>query len=299
MADVDQAALQLGEHVMNIVIQTGNLPMLKEALASDSQKMRFGSEFCMYALPSTSALKTAYTNTIDAGKDFVYVTPRPSDDYMDKIREHLSLLNDLGGATVVVNDLGTLRIIREFGDLTPHLGRQLVYTPSRCPWKEITEHPVSYFTKRKIKQIFYQTSLNYGPTLEFFKGLGVVGADVDWIPEIFNNLKSLTQKNLQVSVHLYSVPVAITRKCHMARFLGEENLDQCSRPCYTKAYSMDNELLDIGMYLHGNTVFKLTDPDGKTMTQLAKRGVSDLVLTMSPLSRVNSQTQLDILIQRF
>jgi hypothetical protein len=93
--------------------------------------------------------------------------------------------------------------------------------------------------------------------------------------------------------------VAITRKCHMARFLGEENLDQCSRPCYTKAYSMDNELLDIGMYLHGNTVFKLTDPDRNTITQLAKRGINELVLTMSPLSKVNSQTQLNSIIQRF
>jgi collagenase-like PrtC family protease len=282
---------------MNIAIQTGNLPMLKEALASESQKMRFGSEFCMYALPSTSALETAYTSTREADKDFVYISPRLANGYMDKIREHLSLLDDLGGTTVVVNDLGTLSIMREFPSLTPYLGRQLVYTPSRCPWKEITEHPVSYFTKRKIKKIFYQTSLNYEPTLEFFKERGVVGADVDWIPEIFNNLKSLTQRNLQVSVHLYSVPVAITRKCHMARFLGEEDLDQCSRPCYTKAYSMDNELLGVEMYLHGNAVFKLNDPDRRTVNQLARLGVRELVLTMSPLSRVTSHIELDGLLQ--
>jgi len=278
---------------MNVAIQTGNLPLLREALASESRKMRFGSEFCMYALPSTSALETAYTSTRDAGKEFAYVTPRLADTYMDKVREHLSLLDDLGGATVVVNDLGTLSITREYPSLTPYLGRQLVYTPSRCPWKEITEHPVSYFTKRKVKRIFYQTSLNYEPTLEFFKGLGVVGADVDWIPEIFNNLKPLTQRDLQVSVHLYSVPVAITRKCHTARFLGEQSLDQCSRLCYTKAYSMENELLDIGMYLHGNTVYKLADPDKNTMNQLARWGVGELVLTMSPLSKVSSHAELE------
>jgi hypothetical protein len=278
---------------MNVAIQTGNLPSLKEALASESRKMRFGSEFCMYALPSTSALETAYTSTRDAEKEFTYVTPRLADGYMDKIREHLTLLDDLGGATVVVNDLGTLSILREFPSLTPYLGRQLVYTPSRCPWEEITEHPVSYFTKRKIKKIFYQTSLNYEPTLEFFKGVGVVGADVDWIPEIFNNLKPLTQRDLQVSVHLYSVPVAITRKCHMARFLGEKSLDQCSRPCYTKAYSMENEELGVDMYLHGNTVFKLVDPDRRSVNQLARRGVGELVLTMSPLSRVGSHAEIE------
>jgi hypothetical protein len=282
---------------MNVAIQTGTLPLLKEALASEGRKMRFGSEFCMYALPSTSALEMAYTSTRDADKEFAYVTPRLADAYMDKIREHLSLLDDLGGATVVVNDLGTLSVLREFLSLTPYLGRQLVYTPSRCPWKEITEHPVSYFTKRKVKRIFYQTSLNYEPTLEFFKGLGVVGADVDWIPEIFNNLKPLTQRDLQVSVHLYSVPVAITRKCHTARFLGEKDLDQCSRPCYTKAYSMDNELLGVEMYLHGNAVFKLNDPDRRTVNQLARLGVGELVLTMSPLSRVTSHKEFDGLLQ--
>lgn len=242
---------------MNIAVQTGSLPLLREALTSESRKMRFGSEFCMYALPSASALETAYTSTRDAGKDFAYVTPRFAVNYMDTVREHLGLLNELGETTVVVNDLGTLSILREFPALTPHLGRQLVYTPSRCPWKEIIEHPVSYFTKRKVKKIFYQTRLNYGPTIDFFESQGVVDADADYIPEIFNNLGFLTQRNLQVSVHLYSVPVAMTRECYMARFLGVERLDQCSRPCYVKAYSMENEELDVDMYLHGNAVFKL------------------------------------------
>jgi len=283
---------------MNIAIQTGNFSLLKEALASSCQKIRFGSEFCMYALPSIDALETAYNLTKEAGNDFVYVTPRLAEDYMDIMRKHLLLINDLGGATVVVNDLGTLHVLREFSALRPHLGRQLVYTPSRCPWKEITEHPVSFFTKRKVRKIFYQTSLNYEPTIEFFKGLGAVGTDVDWIPEIFPNLKSLSQKNLQISVHLYYIPVAITRKCHMARFLGEEDLDKCSRPCYTKAYSMYNELLDTRLYLHGNTVFKRIEPERRMMAQIVKQGVKELVFTMNPLTSVTSQTQLESLIQR-
>jgi len=282
---------------MDIAIQTSRLQLLKEALASESKKMRFGSEFCMYALPSASALETAYTSTKDEGKDFVYVTPRLADGYMDKVREHLSLLNDLGDTTVVVNDLGTLSILREFSALTPYLGRQLVYTPSRCPWNEITEHPVSYFTKRKIKKIFYQTSLSYGQTMDFYKDLGVVGADVDYIPEIFKNLRSITRRDLKVSVHLHSVPVAVTRKCHMARFLGEKDLDQCSRPCYTKAYSMKNEELGVELYLHGNTVYKLIEPDKKIISRLAKQGV-ELVFTMSPLSIVGSYSEVDGLFQR-
>jgi len=282
---------------MKITVQVGNLALLKDAIASPCQRIRFGSEFCMYALPTIRTLRKAYNLTIDAGKDFVYVTPRLADGAMEQIGKHLLLLNKLGGATVVVNDLGTIRVLRRLAALKLYLGRQLIYTPARCPWKQITEQSVSIFTKRKVKQIFYQTALNYRPTIEFFKDLGAVGADVDWIPELFTNLNVLSQNKLNVSVHLHTIPVAITRKCHMARFLGEEDLARCSRPCYTKAYLMDNEFLKTRLFLQGNAVFKLIEPDKKTMVQLAKRGVTELVLTMSPLTGVRSHTQLESLIQ--
>jgi len=284
--------------MMKITVQTGNLSLLKEALASDSQSIRFGSEFCMYALPTGDGVEKAYNLTRDAGKEFTYVTPRLAEGAMDSIKEHLVLLDDLGEATVVANDLGTIHAMRGLSALKLKLGRQLVYTPSRCPWNQITEHTVNIFTKRRVSQIFYQTALNYMPTIEFYKGLGAVGADVDWISELFPNLNFLIKNKLPVSVHMHSIPAAITRKCHMARFLGEEDLDRCSRPCYTKAYSMDNEYLGIDMVLEGNTVYRVTEPDRKTAQQLANRGVSELVLTMSPITGVRSQDQIESLIQR-
>jgi hypothetical protein len=84
----------------------------------------------------------------------------------------------------------------------------------------------------------------------------------------------------------------------MARFLGEEDLDRCSRPCHTKAYSMENEYLGIDMVVLGNTVYKLKEPDRKWAKQLANRGVSELVLTMSPITGVSSREQIEDLIQQ-
>jgi collagenase-like PrtC family protease len=282
---------------MQFAIHAGNLQQLKEALSCNTQRVRFGSEFCMYALPTIENLKTAYHLVSEAGKDFVYVTPRLADGTMDVIKQQLRLLDELGGSKVIVNDLGTIQVLRKFSSLKPYLGRQLVYTPSRCPWNQITEHSVSFFTKRKVKQIFYQTALNYEPTIQFYKDLGTVGADVDWIPEIFPNLSNLTKNELEISVHLNSIPVVITRKCHMARFLGEQDLENCSKPCYTKAYIMDNEFLKAELFLHGNTVFKLIESNRKNLSKLTKHGVTELVLTMGPLTRINSQTQLDSVIQ--
>jgi hypothetical protein len=284
--------------MMKVTVQTGNFSLLKEALASDSQSIRFGSEFCMYALPTSEGVEKAYSLTMDTGKEFTYVTPRLAEGAMDSIKEHLIHLNDLGEATVVANDLGTIHALKGLSSLKQALGRQLVYTPSRCPWNQITEQSVNIFTKRKVSQIFYQTALNYRPTINFYKNLGAVGADVDWIPELFSNLNFIIKNGLPVSVHMHSVPVAMTRKCHMARFLGEEDLDRCSRPCYTKAYSMDNEYLGIDMVVQGNTVYKLKKPDRKTVRQLVNRGVSELVLTMSPITGVNTREQIDSLIQQ-
>ena len=283
--------------MMDVAINVGNLPLLEEALATTCQTVRFGSEFCMYALPNKDTLQKAYDLTVKAGKDFVYMTPRLSDGAMSKIREHLHLINDLGGAKIVANDLGTIRVLRGHSSLKLHLGRQLVYTPSRCPWPAITEHQVSIFARRKVKEIFYQTSLNYGPTIEFFKGLEAIGVDVDWIPELFPSLSFITSNKLKVSVNLHSIPVAITRKCHMARFLGEENLDACSRQCYTKAYHIRNELLGTDLYLNGNTVFKLNEPNKKTLSMLPKLGVDEVVLTLSPLTSASLKTELNSFIK--
>lgn len=252
----------------------------------------------MYDLPTIDTLKSAYKHVIDAGKDFVFVTPRLSDRFMDQTRKQLMLLNDLGAHAVVANDLGTLHVLRRLPNLGPYLGRQLVYIPSRCPWKEITEQLVDFFTRKKVERIFYQTSLSYRPTVEFFKSLGVIGLDVDWVPACFKSLELLSGSGLRISVHVQMVPVAVTRKCHTARFLGVGDLEQCSKPCFSNAYLMENDVLQIPLFLHGNTVFRSIDPQRKELGELMKRGVTELVITMGPLTGIRSRRQIDSIIQR-
>lgn len=282
---------------MDVVVQVGNLRHLKIALMSNCDVVRFGAEFCMYQIPTLEDFTRAYELTAKARRGFVYVTPRLANGAIEMMRKHLTMLNELGGGTVVINDLGTLRILRELSNLHPHLGRQLVYTPSRCPWKTITEHSVSLFTRRKVKSIFYQTALNYSPTIDFFKNHGVVGTDIDWIPELFPQLQFISHHQLRVAIHTHLVPVAITRKCHMARFRSEEDLARCSKPCYTSAYTMENEWLKTPLFLHGNTVFRLTEPNRRLIPSLIKQGVRDLVLTMNPLTGLTTLEILEKAIQ--
>jgi hypothetical protein len=286
----------MGGYLMQAAVQLADPSLLEEAANSKCSILRFGSEYCMYTIPNSESLKKAYESTISSGKSFIYVTPRLAEAQLERVRRQLTFLNRLGGATVVANDLGTLRLAKNLPNLHMQLGRQLVYTPSRTPWKEITEKSVSFLTKRNVRRIFYQTSLNYGPTIDFFKRLGVIGADVDWIPECFDSLSFLTKNLLNIAIHLDTIPAAITRRCHMARLLGEINLEKCSKPCYSKAYAMDNQFLKIPLFLHGNAVFKLVKPSKNEINQLARRGVSNYVITMSPLTGISSSTQIDNLI---
>lgn len=294
MADMDKTALQLGANMTTteLTVQTTQLSQVCEASKSVCKTIRFGSEFCMYNLPNLDEIKTAYKTAYEAGKSFTYITPRLSDDAISEVRKHLTLLNSFGSVKVVANDFGTLRVMRELSNLKPHLGRQLVYTPSRCPWKQISEQDVNIFTKKKLEQIFYQTSLNYLPSIKFFKELGVTGLDIDWIPQLFRNLDQLTQNKLNVSVHLQAVPVAITRKCHTSRFQGEE-LEHCSKKCISEAYSMENSQLKTSLFLLGNAVFRMEEPKSSDVSELKRSGIAELVVTMSPLTNILSAAQLD------
>ncbi len=279
-------------------VQAGNLPLLREALRTGCSEIRFGSEFCMYNLPTERALIEAFRLTEDAGKEFAYVTPRVSDDALNKLKGHFKTLGKLGGIEVVVNDLGTLSYLGGFRKLKPRLGRQLVYTPARCPWPQITEHSASIFVKYKVKRIYYRTALNYDPTIQFYKEMGVNSADVDWIPQSFKNYHELVDRGFDISVYLHLIPAALTRKCHTARLLGETDLNSCSRPCYSKAFEMENESLKRELFLQGNGVFRIVEPTRKDADRLRKIGVSKLILTMKPVTGIETSKDIESIIER-
>jgi len=209
---------------MKIQVQTDNLRLLDQALASRCDGVRVGSEFCEHLLPSDAALEKAYVAAREAGKPFTYVTPRLSVAGMEHLTAQLALLEAWGGATVVANDYGTLNVLPRYPKLTPHLGRHLVRVPNRSPWAEGLIHDKELTSKqyRWLVNLYGTTSLNYAPTLEFYHNMGVQQVDLDWAPRIFPALDALSEGGLRLSVLLHFVPGTMTRKCHMARFHAQE-----------------------------------------------------------------------------
>jgi hypothetical protein len=271
--------------------------MLREAVKSDCESVRYGAEFCEWKIPNLETLKEAYSLTVSAKKDFIYVTPRVSTRNLQKIYAHLVFLNGCGENSIVVNDFGVLNFFRQFPNLRPHLGRQLVYTPARCPWNEITEHEDGLITRFKVAEIFYQTNLNYGPTIQFYKELGVDGADVDWIPECNNYYLSIMKNGLHLSVHMFLIPSAVTRRCHTARFLDEKSLDSCTKPCSTRSFLLKHDVLEIELYLLGNTVFKLSQPSLEEMKRLFDNQACEFVAAMNQVTGIENHQEIDSLIK--
>jgi hypothetical protein len=229
------------------------------------------------------SLKKAFDLTIEMDKEFSYVTPRLSNSHIEVVRDHLAFLNEKKrGIEVIVNDLGIFNFLEHSPHLKPHLGRQLVYIPSRCPWEQITEKKVGLLSERRVANIFYQTNLNYSPTIQFFQNLGVSKIDVDWLPKSSPYFSSLAKNGLLLSAHLFMVLVTVTRKCHTARFIGENKPEDCSKPCLTKSFLLKNKILDLEMVLIGNTAFRLENPSKKDIQKMRKT-IAEFVIDLNPL----------------
>jgi hypothetical protein len=279
---------------MRFTVQAESLDLLREALASRCDGIRFGSEFCEWKLPKLEVLKEAFEWVRKAEKAFTYVTPLLSDIGVKELQKHLTYLNDLGGVEVVVGDLGTLNLLRNFSNLRPRLGRLRVYIPARCPWPQITRMPnPSFLTRRKVEKIFYQTSLNHRRSLEYYKALGVEGADMDWIPKCFPHFEHIVERGFRLAVHTYAIPVAVSGRCHTARFLGEKGPAQCTLPCLDRAFIIRQRELERGFVLHGNVVFSMVQPQQREVKELHGMGVDELVLPMGPVSKLTSAKDVD------
>ena len=279
---------------MKFTVQTETLSLLRQALASQCDGVRFGPEFCEWKIPTLELLKQAYEEVKEIGKRFTYVSPIVSNQGIEKIKEQRAFLRDLKSVEVVIGDIGILNLLQDYRGLQLRLGRPRVYIPARCPWSQITRMPdPSFFTRLKVEKIFYQTSLNYMRSLGYYKSLGVMGADVDWIPKCFPHFKNIIKNGFKLAVHTYAIPVAVTMRCHMARFLGEVDPALCTKPCLGKAFNIRQKELERDFILHGNVVFRPVESQQREVRQLQRIGVDELILSMGPVSKLLTTKDLN------
>lgn len=299
---------------MKIVVQTDDFELLEEAVQSGCDGVRFGSEFCEYKLPTQQILEKAYEITQKKGKEFTYMTPRVSNSGIENVRKQLTFLNK-EGISVVFNDLGTFHMLRQCETIRKRLGRQLIRIPARSPWAEriarngiilAKQVDTAYYQLTKgnarmkhwYKQLFAQTSLNYLLTIEFFKASGVRNVDIDWIPHILPSFSWLMHHELKLAVYLQLTPISVTRKCHTARFIGEEIPEKCSKPCLNKTYLLRHETQDSDLFLLGNVVNRWIPLTRNDLMALVKMNVAELVLIMNAITHLTNHIEIDAVLKR-
>jgi len=277
---------------VKISVQVEDIEGLDRVSQVECHRIRFGSEFCEWKTPNLDELRKAHTTVMDSGRSFTYITSRVSNLSLNKIDEQLAFLDGEGNSDVVVNDLGVLDLVAKHSNLRSCLGRQLVSMPARCPWQRITPTEVGFLAKRRVEKIFHQTGLNYPLTTRFFQDLGVKNVDVDWIPSCFPYFEQLITQGFNLSVHLYHVLVAATRKCHTARFLGEAEPEECSRPCRDRSFRLKQRALGVEFYLKGNAIFRYIEPTERDFKRLNRKEV-ELVLSIDPTTKLDSPKRIN------
>ncbi len=95
------------------------------------------------------------------------------------------------------------------------------------------------------------------------------------------------KNGLDLSIHTFAIPVAVSLRCHSARFLGEKEPSLCSKPCLTKSHLIRQKELKKSFVLHGNVVYRLVDSQYREVNQLQRMGIKEFIIPTSPL--FNSQ----------
>jgi hypothetical protein len=140
--------------------------------------------------------------------------------------------------------------------------------------------------------VFNKTNLNFKPTLKFLREQGVAGADIDWVPPTFSEMKDVIKGGLQFSVHLGLVIVAVARRCHTARYFNEPIPERCSMPCFKTSFLLNHEIFG-DLYMDGNTIFAVVEPKVKEIQQLVASHPAELVMTMGSVTKLRTAEDID------
>ncbi|MEH6470339.1 MAG: hypothetical protein V7752_03740 [Halopseudomonas sp.] len=215
-------------------------------------RVHIGNEFCERLLPTPAQIKTALQQTELLGVEMSLLTPLLTDSGIKRLSPLLELLPD--GTEVVVNDWGTLRLVRRhYPALTPLLGRLLykMIKDPRLPSAQWTKlHPHSGQSK---------------PFHQLLARFGVEAIEMDLPP--FTQPEQFQIGELGLSVHLPYGYVVKGRMCRIGS-LGLDDKDKfvaghaCQKECldYVTPLERPNQAADqpaqdlVG-FQRGNTQF--------------------------------------------
>lgn len=291
---------------MKFTVFAEHPPALRQALQSQCDAIRYGADLCEFKLLNDAQMREFIGHLNQTDKELSYVCPRLPEQLFPVVERHLQMISaeTQRPMRVITNDMGILNQLAEgrYPNLIPYLGRQLVAIPHRGrPSMADLMGGESLFKRLAFQKmggiVFNKTNLNFKPTLKFLREQGVAGADIDWVPPTFSEMRDVVKAGLQFSVHLGLVIVAIARRCHTARYFNEPIPERCSMPCFKTAFLLKHEIFG-DLYMDGNTIFAVTEPTAKEVRQMATSQPAELVLTMGAVTKLRTAEEINARIEQ-
>ncbi len=215
------------------------------------ERVHLGNEFCERLLPTPAQLRSAQQHAGQMAVEVSLLTPLLTDSGIKRLRPLLDTLPD--GAEVIVNDWGTLRLVRtQYATLKPLLGRLLykMIKDPRLPSAQWTQlHPHS-----GRSQPFHRLLARFG----------VDHIEMDLPP--FTQAEQFQVGELGLSVHLPYGYVVKGRMCRIGS-LGQDDSGKfiaghaCRKECLDYVTRLERpqqaagQAQDLVGFQRGNTQF--------------------------------------------
>ncbi|MBI2877148.1 MAG: hypothetical protein HYY20_09730 [Candidatus Tectomicrobia bacterium] len=217
-------------------------------------RLYLGSEFCQHLIPSTAQLDRALQEIQPDGLALSLLTPYVTDEGIGRLRVLFShLFLHCLDAEVIVNDWGTLRLLRrEYPSLVPVLGRVLNKMTRDLSLAPPEKRPIA---PPPASQALRRSALGLPLYQHFLTGMGIQRAELDFPPQGLN----LTGIVLKLSLHLPYGYVTTGRACPIGSLDRPKRekfrpVDRCSAPCQEYAAEL-HPASSVRLFYRGNTVF--------------------------------------------
>ncbi len=255
---------------MEKAFQTGRIKDIERADSYD--RLYYGVEFCEIKIPTADETKKAYKLASSNDSAFTFVTPYVTDRGLDAISRSLAALPADGTIEVVINDFGTLRLLKEsYPGYVPVLGRLLV--------KQKRGFGISAFKTdvgQALAETWRATGVDHPAVRSYLASLGVGRVELDNLVQGFSS--DFSKSGLAASLYTPYGYVTTTRYCPWAYdgATWPNLIGTCGRACLQGMIEETGAAFSQKLYISGNAQFYENEQLPEE-AELLKKGIDRIV----------------------
>lgn len=211
--------------------------------AGEFSRVYIGAEFCDKLLPTQEELKE-FLKSLPKGviKGITFLTPPIPEEGMMRLKKIFQLLSEYK-AECVVNDVGVLRLLKNFSYITPVLGRTF--------WRVLRDPRDSFKKFRLLKMNSY--------FMEMLEEYNIHRLEIDVLPGPKEKIP-VSLKKFRFSFYYPYTFVSTSRFCLTLCFRYKSTIRRvrkCDIECKLGGYEFHHKTMSFPLILRGNTLYLL------------------------------------------